>query len=53
MSAIVALLSFLFIVFIAYFVIQLAVRHGMESSETHQILKEIVQKMDADKKDSH
>lgn len=41
MSAIASLLMFVFIIFVAYFVIQVAVRHGIESSETHKLLKEI------------
>ncbi|HLR75322.1 MAG TPA: hypothetical protein VK077_08585 [Virgibacillus sp.] len=49
----IAILTFIFSALIAYFVIQLAVRHGIESSETHQLLKEIVQKIDDDKKDSY
>jgi len=32
--------------FVAYLIIRIAVRHGIESSKTHELLQQIYEKMD-------
>lgn len=45
-GSIFALIIWCVTLFIAYLIIRTAVRHGIESSKTHELLQEIHEKMD-------
>jgi len=49
---IMSLLFVLIAVYIAYVVIQLAVRHGIDSSETNKLLKELVKNFNNNNEDN-